>query len=92
MTISLENWPCLKELEKAFYEKHAYEQLLAYMANNNIGNYQEYFNDYVNVIKEYRKFCKQLEKEIIFPATNNKGGMWEVDFVERIVKIREETE
>ena len=65
MTISLENWPCLKELEKVFYEKHAYEQLLAYMANNNIGNYQEYFNDYVKVIKEYRKFCKQLEKEMI---------------------------
>ena len=91
MVKSLENWPSLKELEKVFYEKHAYEQLLAYMASNNIGNYQEYFDNYVSVIKEYRQLCKQLEKEIIFPATDNKGGMWEVDFVERTVEIREET-
>ena len=87
-TIDLSNWSDLTDLERVFYEKAAYEQLLSYMAENNVGNHKEYFEEYKKVIKEYRYLCTKLEKEIIFPATDNQGAVWEVDFVEKEVKIR----
>lgn len=89
MRVSLKDWPQFKELEKTFYEKYSYEQLLSYMAYNNIENYHEYFQNYQEVIKQYDILRKQLEKEIIFPASDNKGGIWEVDFSEQEVEIRE---
>lgn len=89
LVISLNDWPHLEELEKTFYEKCSYEQLLAYMAANGIGNYHEYFQDYQNVIKQYDILRKKLEQEVIFPSSDNKGGTWEVDFIEKEVKIRE---
>ena len=54
ITISLKDWSHLTELEKTYYEKQSYENLLSYMANNKIGNTSEYFEEYTKVIKEYQ--------------------------------------
>lgn len=91
MEISLKDWASFTDLERSFYEKHAYEQLLSYMADNNTGNHKEYFEEYKDVIKTYYQLCRKLEQEIIFPTTDNQGAVWEVDFNEQCVKIRKET-
>ena len=87
--ISLTDWPNLTDLERAFYEKSSYENLLSYMSASNIGNKKEYFDEYQQVIKTYLELCHKLEKDIVLPATNQEGGHWEVDFIEKCIKIRE---
>ena len=90
MTLSLENWSYFTDLEKSFYEKLSYENLLSYMSNRNIPT-NEYFEEYQNVIKTYSELCQKLEQEIIIPATNQEKVFWEVDFVDKCVKIRKES-
>lgn len=90
--VSLADWPDLINLERAFYEKYSYENILSYMAINNIGNRQEYFNEYTKVMKTYSELCHKLEKEIILPATDQNECQWEVDFIEKCVKIRKNSD
>ena len=88
-TIDLKEWPALIDLERAFYEKRSYENLLAYMADSGVGNTQEYFKEYIEVIKDYSQLCKRLENEIILPTTH-KPVPWEVNFNEQTVTIKED--
>ncbi len=90
-TISVENWPDLINLERLFYEKQSYENLLSYMTQNNIQNTSTYFDEYKEVIEEYVKLCKKLEKEIIIPVIGDTTKYWEVDFIDKVVEIREIT-
>lgn len=88
-TISLQDWSSLIDLERAYYEKRSYEALLSYMAENTNTNTKQYFNEYVEVTKKYKNLCNKLETEIILPAVGDTPVHWEVDFIEREVKIRE---
>jgi hypothetical protein len=91
-TISLENWSHFEELEKAFYEKQTYENLLGYMSNARIVKSDSYFAEYQEVIKRYTILCRQLEQEVILPTVNQEEIFWEVDFVNKNVIIKEKTE
>lgn len=89
--ISVETWPRLTELEKLFYEKNSYENLLAYMANNKIMNTSTYFEEYQALMETYYILCRELEKEIIIPVVGEEPVNWEVDFIDKVVEIREAT-
>ena len=91
MQISLENWPSLVDLERAFYEKQSYESLLSYMAENKIANTESYFEEYKKVMETYIRLCKKLENEIIIPEVGDIEARWEVNFLEKFVTVREET-
>lgn len=89
MEISIENWESLNDLERAFYEKQTYESLLSYMADNGVVTTSNYFDEYRNVVKVYLQLCRKLEDEIILPAVGETNSRWEVDFLDKCVKIRE---
>lgn len=86
-TISLENWDKFIDLERTFYEKNTYESLLGYMSNSNITDNAGYFQNYKKVMENYYNLCRLLEREVLYPEMGKQPFTWEVDFLEREVKI-----
>ncbi len=90
--ISLADWPLLIDLERSYYEKRAYEALLSYMAINKISNTDIYFKEYIEVIKQYTMLCRKLENEVITPTMNNAPYTWEVNFDDKYVAVKEDSQ
>lgn len=89
MIISLANWDRYTDLERSYYEKNAYEDLLGYMSLNKIPDTHNYFERYLEVNKLYTQLKLYLEMEVIKPNTKNPVIFWEVNFNEQYVAVQE---
>lgn len=75
-------------LERAYFEKNARLNIVAYMIDSDIFTKEQYdkvFNDYVESLKNYENQISDFENNVVMPVC----GMvtWRADFKQRVIYI-----
>lgn len=77
-------------LERLHYETSARENVLALMAANgsiNMASSKAYWNEYMNLFKEYQDAKDDFANNFITPNTTSNNAQWEVKFAEKVAYI-----
>lgn len=80
-----------QNLEKIFWEKNSYEQLLAFMINKNMKNSEDYMSlwaDYLNTIKLWNSEIRLFEQNVVKTIfANQEVHSWEYTFEDGILNV-----
>lgn len=78
-------------LERLHYETNARENIIALMTNNgmmNSSSYEKYWNEYMELFKEYQKAKDAIADKFVTPEVGeDANASWEINFEKKVITI-----